>query len=336
MTYGQDDRSDQDPQPGYGQQYRPGDQSWQPQYDPRQYQPGTGSPQEAPWQQAPYPPQDYPPRGPWQPQQPWQDYGQFQPPQQQDRQRSRTPLYAGLAAVLVIAAGGTAYVLAGHGSRHSPVSSSSPAASASTHPAAPAATPASLAQLKKIVLQAADLPPGWKGTPYQADPNTPDENAAMTKCLGVRNTYGDKVAEADSENFSLGNATISSSATSYRSQSDLDADVAMLHSPKLSACFGQLLTKQLAASLPAGTTIQSASIKITPGSAGGPANIVATGTGTVKVQANGLEIPIYLTVAFITGPLIESEVDAENVNAPVPASVVQPLVALVATRASKG
>ena len=337
MTYGQDDQSDQYPQPGYGQQYRPGDQSWQPQYDPRQSQGGTGRPEEAPWQQAPYPPQDYPPRGPWQPQQPWQDYGQFQPPQQHRPKRSRTPLYVGLAAVIVLASGGTAYVLAGHGSSPSPVSSTSPAsAAASSAAAAPAATPASLAQLKKIVLQAADLPAGWKGTPYQADPNASAENAAMTKCLGVRNTFGDKVAEADSESFSLGNATISSSATSYRSQSDLNADTAMLHSPKLSACFGQLMTKQLAASLPAGATVQSASIKITPGSAGGPANIVATGTGTVKVEANGLEIPVYLTVAFITGPLIEAEVDTENVNAPVPASVVQPLVALVATRASKG
>jgi hypothetical protein len=41
-------------------------------------------------------------------------------------------------------------------------------------------------------------------------------------------------------------------------------------------------------------------------------------------------------VAFITGPLIEAEVDAENVGTPVPASVVNRLVATVATRAAKG
>ena len=35
-------------------------------------------------------------------------------------------------------------------------------------------------------------------------------------------------------NFTLGDANISSSAISYRSQSDLDADEATLHSPKLS------------------------------------------------------------------------------------------------------
>ena len=185
-------------------------------------------------------------------------------------------------------------------------------------------------------MRPADLPQGWKGTPYQPDPNDSADNAAMMKCVGARNTDSDKVAEANSDNFALGNASISSSAASYRSQSDLNADVATLHSPKLSPCFEQMMKKQLAASLPAGSTIESASIKITPGSAGSPANVVATGTGTIKVRVNGQQAPLYLTVAFITGPLIEAQVDTENVGAPVPASVVNPLLATVATRAVKG
>lgn len=156
------------------------------------------------------------------------------------------------------------------------------------------------------------------------------------KCVGARDTDSDKVAEAHSDDFALGDASISSSATSYRAQSDLNTDVATLHSPKLSPCFGQMMKKQLAASLPAGATTESASIKITPGSAGCPANVVATGTGTIKVRANGQQVPVYLTVAFITGPLIEAEVDTENVGTPVPASVVNPLVATVATRDGKG
>jgi hypothetical protein len=209
-------------------------------------------------------------------------------------------------------------------------SSGSPATSAS------AATPASLSQLKKIVLQPADLPPGWKGVHYQPGPNDSANNAALVKCVGGRNTDSDKVAEAHSDDFDLGNASISSSAASYRSRSDLVADVAMLHSPRLSLCFKQLTKKQLEAAFPAGTKIKSASIKITPGSAGGPANVVATGTGTIKVRVNGQHVSVYLTVAFITGPLIEAEVDTENVGTPVPAPVVSPLVATVATRAAKG
>ena len=113
MTYGQDyGQPGQYPQPGYGQQHRPEDQPWQ--HDPRQHQHRPSGPPEPPWQQAPDPPQDYPPRNQWQPQQPPQDYGQFQPRQRHHRKRSRAPLYAGIAALIVIAAGGTVYALARH------------------------------------------------------------------------------------------------------------------------------------------------------------------------------------------------------------------------------
>lgn len=210
-----------------------------------------------------------------------------------------------------------------------PTSGASPAASAS-------ATPASQSHLKTIVLQSADFPSGWKGTPHQPDPNQSSNDTAMVQCIGARDTSADKVAEANSDDFAQGNASVSSSATSYKSQSDLDSDVAMLHSSKVSPCFEQMMKKELTASLPAGSTIETTSINITPGSAGGPSNVVATGTGTIKVKVNGQEVPVYLTVAFITGPLIEAEVDTENLGTPVPASVVNPLVSTVATRAAKG
>jgi hypothetical protein len=193
-----------------------------------------------------------------------------------------------------------------------------------------------LSQLQKIVLRPADLPTTWKGTPYQADPSDAANEAALVKCVGARNTASDKAAEAHSQDFALGQASISSSASSYRSQGDVDADVTMLASPKLSACYEQLLKGELAKTLPAGATIESATVKITPGSAGGPTNVVATGIGTIKVKVNGQQVAVYTTVAFITGPLIEAEVDAENVGTPVPASLVQSLVATVANRAAKG
>jgi hypothetical protein len=198
------------------------------------------------------------------------------------------------------------------------------------------APPAGLSQLQKIVLRPADLPTTWKGTPYQADPSDAANEAALVKCVGARNTASDKAAEAHSQDFALGQASISSSASSYRSQGDVDADVTMLASPKLSACYEQLLKGELAKTLPAGATIESATVKITPGSAGGPTNVVATGIGTIKVKVNGQQVAVYTTVAFITGPLIEAEVDAENVGTPVPASLVQSLVATVANRAAKG
>ena len=237
----------------------------------------------------------------------------------------------------VCAAGSAVAVLAACGSSSpvSPTTSSGNSGSASSRPTT-AATPASLSQLNTIVLRSSDLPSGWKGTPYQPDSSDSTDNAEMTACVGTRDTDSDMVADAHSDDFGLGNATISSDASSYRSQSDLDSDVAALHSPKLSSCFTQVMNKDLTSSLPADSTIESSSIKVTPGSAGGPANVIATGSGVIEVEANGQEVSVYLTVAFITGPLIEAEIDTENLGAPVPASVVNPLVTTVANRAAKG
>ena len=187
-----------------------------------------------------------------------------------------------------------------------------------------------------MVLKASDLPAGWKGTAYKADPTDAATQATLLRCVGARNTDSDKVAEAHSQDFALGNANISSSATSYRSQSDLDTDIATLHNPKLSTCYDQLFTTQLAKSLPGGAKIASAAVKIAPGSAGGPDNVLATGTGTIDVIVKGQHVPIYVTVAFIVGPLIQAEVDTENIGSPVPVQIVSSLVNTVANRAAKG
>src|SRR5262249_58322627 len=101
---------------------------------------GPGAEKDPPGRRPRPPPQDYPPRDEWQPRQPRQDYGQFQPSQRHHRKRSRTPLYAGIAAVIVIAAGGTAYALTRHGSSPRPSTAASPA------------TPAPLAPPQKIAL----------------------------------------------------------------------------------------------------------------------------------------------------------------------------------------
>ena len=219
-------------------------------------------------------------------------------------------------------------------------------AKATSSPASP--SPALLPQLNGIVLRSTDLPKGWVGLPHKTDPNAAATDAALARCVGGRNTDTDKVAEANSADFALAGASISSSADSYRSTSDLDSDIAMLNSPKVSTCFDQQLVKQLATSLPKGATIASASVKITPGSAGGPTNVVANGTGSIKVSMNSQQAAvyvtaafdagpvIYVTVAFITGPLIEAEVDTSSLGTPIPASLVKSLVAEVATRAAIG
>jgi len=111
------------------------------------------------------------------------------------------------------------------------------------------------------------------------------------------------------------------------------SDTAIVKSPKMSACYSKLAADEIGGSLPAGSTLNSASVVVTPGSAGGPANVVATGAGKVEVTANGEVDDLYVNVAFITGPSIEAEIDFTNLAAPVPASLRAALIAKIAARA---
>ena len=230
-------------------------------------------------------------------------------------------------------------LLAGCGSTSSKTTTSTAAgsltpSSSSPTSAAPSASPASESQLAKIALQPSDLPADWTPTPYEAEPGDTAAQAAVLRCLGLLSTASDQVAEAHSV-FTLGDATVSSSARSYRSQSAVDANVAALHSSKASPCLEQQVKQLLPPQLPAGATLESVSVKITPGSASDPANVVATGGGTVKISVGGQHAVVYLRVAYITGPLILAEVDAENVDIPAPAPQWESLVSAVADRAAQ-
>jgi hypothetical protein len=216
-------------------------------------------------------------------------------------------------------------------------SSGSSGTKESTKPTAspsPTVTPATKAQLSKIVLQATDMP-GWKGSP--ADPDNNDNSGSdLAACVGAKNTDPDEVATSESDDFTLGDVTVSSSASSYKSQSDLDNDVAVLKSPKLESCFEREFKTEVATSVPSGTTLGALSVKFTPGPGSGPANVAGTGSVAVPVTANGQQITVYTDIVFITGPLIEAEVDVESDGAPVPAQVLQAAVKAVATRAAAG
>jgi hypothetical protein len=216
-------------------------------------------------------------------------------------------------------------------------SSSTTGSDKASSPSSPASlSPATRAQLEAIVLQTGDVPTGWTSKPYEANPNADADEAALATCVGVPSTADHKAADAYSADFALGDASISSSATSYQSQSDLDVDVAMLNNPKLSPCYDQMMKKGLAASLPDGSTLESASFTVTPGSAGGPANIIATGAGTGTVTVSDQKVTFFVSVAFITGPLMEATVNNFSIGEPFPAAVEKSLFAAVATRAAKG
>jgi hypothetical protein len=211
-------------------------------------------------------------------------------------------------------------------------SSPSKAPSAATRPP----RPATRAQLKKIVLQLDDLPIGWKGEPHHDDPGDAAFSAALLKCTGARDTDPHQVAAADSQDFVLGDASASSFAASYRSASDVRSDVALLRSPRLAPCLDRLLKQAFIHELRGGGTFVSVSSKFAHRRRGDPANLVAFETSTVKLIVNGRMFVDCLSVAYIAGPLLEADVDASNVGSPLTPSIMDTLIARVATRVANG
>ncbi|MDQ6850775.1 MAG: hypothetical protein M3070_12600 [Actinomycetota bacterium] len=184
-------------------------------------------------------------------------------------------------------------------------------------------------------MQPGELPAGWTPTPYRASPGDAAEQAALVRCVGGRNTSGDTTSEAHSPDYRNGNAQVSSNAKSVRSQADLKADIALARSPKVDACYQQLLRKKLASSLPTGGTVKSVTVKVTKAAAGSPRNVIATVAATIKVVVSGSPIVLYVNSAMITGKQIEAEVDFTSVGAPLPATLRAGLTKKVADRAAR-
>jgi hypothetical protein len=211
--------------------------------------------------------------------------------------------------------------------------STSPTASATTSTAAGTGSAAEKAALAKLLLVPSDLPSGWTASPAQTSADDGAAQARFAKCVGIRNTHADKVAEADSQEFSNKDASISSSASSYSSAADVAADKsAFQDGSKATSCMTTMLRSEMTGQLPAGATLDDLNLKVLPGNNGGPANVIAKITGTIKVTSSGQHLQVYLDSTYIAGKKIEAEVDFESFSTPVDPALQAKLVKAVAER----
>jgi hypothetical protein len=188
--------------------------------------------------------------------------------------------------------------------------------------------------LARIPLRRSDLPNGWTGHKHQSDKagnNAFDQKFA--DCVGAVGGLG-AVQSVDGPDFDNGLAEISSSATRYASQQQVDKDVSILTGPRAESCLNTALRDMLEKNLPNNADVGSVDIAITSGSAGGPHNVVATATGSITLTENAQTIRLYFDLAFITGPRIEADVDFFNIGTRVDPSLQQQLIAVVARRAA--
>ncbi len=261
----------------------------------------------------------------------------------------RKTLYApialgGLVVVLLTGCGGSSRSLS-TSSPSTAVSATSSAATTSTAQAptssatsratASATTGSSAsAGLAAIVVRATDMPAGWKGTAYHADPSDKAASAALLKCVGARDTTADKIGEVHSLDFADGDATVSSDVERYRSQSDVTSDATVLRNPRTAPCYRTLASDPKSLGLPAGSTVLASVFGLTRRTATEPANVAGNLVAHIVVSVKGQRATLYLDSVFIQGPRIEAEIDLSNVGTRVPAAFRAALVAKVAARAA--
>jgi hypothetical protein len=196
-------------------------------------------------------------------------------------------------------------------------------------------TPPSHATLAGIPVLQSDLPAGWKGTPSTDRAGEATASAQMDRCVGAQDTTADQVDAAYADDYTQGNATISSNAKAFKSQADVARDTALLSSPKVGPCYEQVLRGRLTQQLPENATIDNVSVHITPGSDGGPANLEATGAATIKLTAQGQHLSLFADIAFISGPLVEAQVSFEDIGEHIPEALQRSVINAVAKRAAQ-
>ena len=213
----------------------------------------------------------------------------------------------------------------------SPPASTAPATSAAATSGAPSTGAAGGPDLAALLVQPSDLPAGWKVSPPSSTADDQAEKAAMVACVGGKNTADDRLSRAEKD-YDQGNNDITSNAQLMKSQADVAADTALLRSPKINSCYEQMARQQIGGSLPAGDKLGAVNFTVTPGSNGGPKNLVAIGHGTVTITVSGQTVTVYVEVAFITGNRIEGEVDFTGVGARIDTTLEETLVTKVAQR----
>lgn len=134
--------------------------------------------------------------------------------------------------------------------------------------------------------------------------------------------------------FVSGMSQAQSSVTPYTKQSDIDADKAELTNPKAQDCINQALLPRIEQSFPAGITASGGSLTLSPGSNGGPDDIVATASGQISVSGPKGSATVYVDIWFIAANTIEGEVVFIGDGAQVPADIQHTAATAVAQRIS--
>ena len=166
------------------------------------------------------------------------------------------------------------------------------------------------------MLQPGDLPADWRAV----GPPARDTGMMTTfrTCLGTQVDPGARLAVTASPTYvDAAGDWLASVVSSFRSPQRIADDTALLSDARAPDCFTRALVGGLHRSPSPGVEWGRPDVVLTPGSAGGPANLVATVTATVPMTTpTGERQTAFLQYYFLAGRSTEAVVSFGSIEAP--------------------
>ena len=196
----------------------------------------------------------------------------------------------------------------------------------------PSSSPPDAAHLQSTLAVLEDLPAGWSDT--YGDDYDDWTLPTLAECPGGTDTISRREVVRGGDVFEAEYGDqVSSVVASFRSQDDVDSDTALLTDPEAAGCLSPEFDEGLE-SLPSGVAdFGAVTFTITPGSSGGPSNVVATASGHYTVTpTTGETFPAYFDYVFLTGRMTEAQIFLRSTVVPFPADTRALVVGAVPQR----
>lgn len=185
------------------------------------------------------------------------------------------------------------------------------------------------ATARTIVLQQADMPSGWRGTPHTETPEERDRARAFSQCLGRTDPVPTRSATVYGADLTNGQIQVSSVATVLKTAADARADLDAARGPKYHPCVATALRDDLRRQAPEARIEEVATE---------PLAVEAFGDGSVGVRVTASLVyadrtdRLFADVVYISKDRATASATFSSFTQPFPALLQQALISRIGHR----
>jgi hypothetical protein len=199
---------------------------------------------------------------------------------------------------------------------------------ASTSPLTTLSAAADLDTAKKLVLVAADLPPGWTAEPDDQTAGAGSDARAdeLAICTGTSGKASE-TADWNGDEFSMGTSEVSTDVSMVKDEATFRRDAEAIKGPKVQTCVKDAITKMLS---PLGAAPDS--VEVTPLEVAEFGDVSVGYRITATLAARGQTQTIYLDLIMIGKNRAQTTTTFSNVGEPFDPTLQRSLIAKVGAK----